>query len=344
MRKSLSDLVKGIPDLESLNLSGCYNLSDNELAFNKEIPKLKTLNLSLCKEVTDHSLGRIATNCKNLEAVDLAGCSKITNNGLLYVSWGLKKLKRLNLRSCRQISDQGIGYLCGVDDAPHPGSLMLEDLSLQDCQKLSDESLRHISQGLPSLRSLNLSFCVSITDTGLKSLAKMASLREINLRSCDNVSDIGIGFLAEPSENSNPSSPPPPAASDAAASSNGNGQHQRHLPLQRLDVSFCGNVTDASLRHIATGLISLRSLSMTTCAITDGGLAKLANNLSGLEELNIGQCVNVSDEGLTHLAASEAKMSCLSSIDLYGCPRITETAVSKLKSKLPKLTKLNLSL
>ena len=81
----------------------------------------------------------------------------------------------------------------------------------------------------------------------------MASLEEINLRSCDNVSDIGIGFLAED-----------------------------HGKLKSLDISFCGNVSDASLRHMASaqGLnLNLKKLAMTTCAITDDGMVKLAKNL-----------------------------------------------------------------
>ena len=127
----------------------------------------------------------------------------------------------------------GIEKLCGPldDNSPisangpelYPARFSLQSLSLQDCQKLSDESLGYISQRLPNLKSINLSFCVSITDTGLKSLAKMTSLEDINLRSCDNVSDIGIGFLAED-----------------------------HGKLKSLDISFCGNVSDASLRHMAS--------------------------------------------------------------------------------------------
>merc|ERR1712045_20015 len=58
-------------------------------------------------------------------------------------------------------------------------------------------SLKHISEGLPNIHEINLSFCVSVTDTGLKSLSRVSALRELNLRSCDNVSDIGVGFLAE---------------------------------------------------------------------------------------------------------------------------------------------------
>jgi len=179
---------------------------------------------------------------------------------------------------------------------------------------LSDDSLRYISQKLPNLKSINLSFCVSVTDTGLKSLAKMASLEEINLRSCDNVSDIGIGFLAED-----------------------------HGKLKSLDISFCGNVSDASLRHMASaqGLnLSLKKLAMTTCAITDEGMVKLAKNLGQLKELHIGQCTKLSDLSLEAMGAS---MKELTSIDLYGCTSLTNAAVQKMKKQLTKL-KLNLSL
>ena len=140
LRKSLRELVNGVPNLESLNLSGCYNLSNGALdtAFNRDLPNLRHLNLSLCKEVTDNSLGRIVTHCKNLQSLELGGCTKITNTGLLLISWGLKRIKSLNLRSCWQISDHGIGHLTGINSQPSTGTKTLEEISLQDCQKLTD--------------------------------------------------------------------------------------------------------------------------------------------------------------------------------------------------------------
>ena len=310
LKKSLRELVNGLPNLESLNLSGCYNLSDFALesAFSKEVPSLKVLNLSLCKDVTDSSLRRITNNCKNVEVLDLAGCSRITNLSLFYISM-LRKVQKLNLRSCRQISDYGIGDLCNVSTPENRQSL--EDLCLQDCQKLSDESLRHISVGLPNLRKINLSFCVSITDTGLKSLSRLTSLGDLNLRSCDNISDIGIGFLAE------------------------NG-----FQLRALDISFCANIADSGMKHIASGIATLRSLSLTTCSIGDEGLKRLSKALTDLEELNIGQCVAITDEGLLSLADHSFK---LRSLDLYGCPKVTTNALALVR-KLPKLERLNLEL
>ena len=321
LRKSLRELLIGIPNLEVLNLSGCYNLTDPALesAFNRELPSLKELNLSLCKDVSDNSLGRIATNCKNLCSLDLGGCVKVTNTGLLLISWGLKKLNFLNLRSCRQISDHGIGHLSGLDAGGKytspPSAFRI--LGLQDCQKLTDDSLKHISVGMPTLKNINLSFCVSVTDTGLKSLAKLPCLEILNLRSCDNVSDIGVGFLSEDS----------PAANT----------------LKCLDVSFCNNVSDASLRHMAAGLPSLTSLFLTTCAVTDQGIKKLASGkaASSIQTLNLGQCVNLTDSGLDAVAE---KMTSLNSLDLYGCPKITPEAVKSVRLNMPLLEKLNLEL
>ena len=326
LRSSPKDLIRGIPNLESLNMSGCFNLSDNffEGAIHRELPSLTSLNLSNCKEITNASLVVLAKRCKNLETVDLSGCTKITNEGLANLA-ALEKLKHLNLRSCRQISDPGIGHLCGITEStnqpqkqpqkPRASASSLESLSLQDCQKLSDESLSYICKGLPNLRKINLSFCVSIGETGLKSLASLASLEDINLRSCDNIGDMGISqYLAEATGR-----------------------------LEKLDVSFCSNVTDATLRHIAGSNVaaSLQSLSLTTCAITDDGLTKVAKKLGNLRELQTGQCVNISD---LSLEAIGQHMKELTQIDLYGCLRLSEAALKKLRTQLPKLTKLNLSL
>jgi len=314
LRKSLRELVNGIPNLESLNLSGCYNLSDAALdtAFNRDLPSLKHLNLSLCKDVTDNSLGRIATHCKNLYTLELGGCTKITNTGLLLISWGLKKIKSLNLRSCWQVSDHGIGHLTGINSQPSTGAKTLEHLSLQDCQKLTDESLKHISEGLTNIQRINLSFCVSVTDTGLKSLSRLPSLRELNLRSCDNVSDIGVGFLAESTSAS----------------------------LTRLDVSFCDRVSDSAMAHLATGLPTLTSLSMSSCQVTDQGIARLAPHMKNLNTLNIGQCVKLTDRAVQTISE---EIKSLRSIDLYGCTKISSEGL-KVLNKCENLKVVNLGL
>lgn len=313
LRRSLRDVIQGIPNLESLNLSGCYNVTDIGLshAFVNEVPSLTVLNLSLCKQVTDTSLGRIAQYLKNLEVLELGGCCNVTNTGLLLIAWGLKNLKKLNLRSCWHVSDQGISHLAGLNRETAGGNLALEYLGLQDCQRLSDEALKHVSAGLTGLKSINLSFCISITDSGLKHLAKMVSLRDLNLRSCDNISDIGMAYLAEGGSR-----------------------------ITSLDVSFCDKIGDQALVHISQGLFNLRSLSLSACQISDDGIDRIARTLHDLETLNIGQCSRITDKGLHTIAENLTHLKC---IDLYGCTRITTVGLERIM-KLPQLSILNLGL
>ncbi|XP_015126503.1 F-box/LRR-repeat protein 14 [Diachasma alloeum] len=313
LRRGLGDVVKGITNLESLNLSGCYNITDTGLtsAICTEYSSLTELNLSLCKQVTDNSLGRIAQYLKNLESLELGGCCNITNTGLLLIAWGLKKLKRLDLRSCWHISDAGIGHLAGMSRETAAGNLALEHLGLQDCQRVSDEALRHISVGLTCLKSTNLSFCVSITDAGLKHLAKMSSLREVNLRSCDNISDVGMAYLAEGGSR-----------------------------ISSLDVSFCDKIGDLALVYISQGLFNLKSLSLSACQVNDEGICKIAKTLHELETLNVGQCSRLTDKALFTIGESMGQLKC---IDLYGCTKITTSGLEVIM-KMPHITTLNLGL
>ncbi|KAG7258329.1 hypothetical protein CRUP_023664, partial [Coryphaenoides rupestris] len=303
LRRSLSYVIQGMPNIESLNLSGCYNLTDNGLghAFVQEIPSLRVLNLSLCKQITDSSLGRIAQYLKNLEVLELGGCSNITNTGLL-----------LNLRSCRHVSDVGIGHLAGMTRSAAEGCLNLEHLTLQDCQKLTDLSLKHVSKGLHKLRVLNLSFCGGISDAGMIHLSHMTSLWSLNLRSCDNISDTGAMHLAT----------------------------HGTLRLSGLDVSFCDKIGDQSLAYIAQGLYRLKSLSLCSCHVSDDGINRMVRQMHELRTLNIGQCARITDKGLELIADH---LTQLVGIDLYGCTKITKRGLERI-TQLPCLKVLNLGL
>ena len=316
LRRSLKEVVNCMPRLEVLNLSGCYNLSEAilEHALNRELPCLKSLNVSLCREVTDNSLGKIATHCKNLEELNLAGCSRISNSGILLISWGLKSLKRLNLRSCKRISDFGIESMLAGDQGSwvtgfHPN---LEELVLQDCQKITDETLNHISTGLPGLRKLNLSFCVNITNSGLRCLSDMPSLKELNLTSCDNISDVGMSFLG-----------------------------QGKCTLTGLNVSFTNGITDSGFRNIAATLRGLTKLEMSNCnSVSEAALLSLVSNLKELRVLHLGQNKSLTDKVVGVICKT---LKHLEWIDMYGCSNVSVEAKRKLR-ELPKLSEVNMRL
>ena len=108
-------MTQSVPKIDSLVLTGCYNLTDEKLtpAFGHENIYLTQLNLSMCKQLTDRSILKIVNNLKNLESLDIGGCGNLTNSALVAIEQGLRTLRRLNLRSCRNVTDSGIGRLCG---------------------------------------------------------------------------------------------------------------------------------------------------------------------------------------------------------------------------------------
>lgn len=313
LKRSLRDVVQGLPNLERLNLSGCYNLTDKWLegAFVRQVPTLVELDLGMCKQITDSSLDKISKFLPCLEILDLGGCSGITNTSLQMIADGLKRLKKLNVRSCRHVSDIGISHLAGLNGKSSEGTRSLEYLGLQDCQKLTDEALKYVSVGLHQLQSINLSFCSGVTDFGLKHLAKMSSLKELNLRSCDSVSDAGMAYLAE-----------------------------GYSRVVTLDVSFCDKVGDRGLLHISQGLLHLKSLSLNACPVSDEGIGRIARTLTDLHTLHVGQCSRVTDKGLGLIAENLQRLCC---IDLYGCTKITTVGLEKVM-QLPQLGVLNLGL
>lgn len=330
-KKELKDVTQNMPNMETLVLSGCYNLSDDRLmpAFGCMMRDLTVLNLSMCKKITDLSVEQICHNVPRLQRLDLAGCSSLSNASLTLIQHHLKQLLHLNLRSCRNLTDDGIARLCGQPTSPQfivnnypnkgeeaaghreeeeyevdveveeEGLTRLEFLGLQDCQKLTDDSLKHVSQGLPNLRSINLSFCASFTEFGLKHLSTMASsLKEINLRSCDNVSDIGLRYLSEGG-----------------------------VALHVLDISFCDKISDQGLEFVSQGLPQIQSLSLNSCSVSDKGIVKIAATLTELRTLNIGQCNEVTDKGLNAIIDNCPQ---LKDVDVYGCTGISTPTIDRL--------------
>lgn len=310
LRRRLREVLISVPNLESLNLSGTYNISNNVInsAFCTQFPNLKVLNLSLCKQLTDDCLKSISAALINLEVLDLSGCSYISNKGLFYIGKDLKQLKRLNLRSCWNLTEQGIEHLTRFSYGG--GNEALEFLGLQNCPHLSDEAIKIAADGCPTLRAINVSFCMSLTDQSLKHLARMQHLEELNLSSCENITDMGIAYLTD-------------------------GATQ----LRVLDLSFCDKLGDQALAYIAQSMFQLRSLNLRSLKISDDGLIRVAKGLHELEDLQVGQCFAITDKSV-HVLAEELKT--LRAIDLYGC-KISSPCL-EIIVKLPKLQRLNLVL
>ena len=121
---------------------------------------------------------------------------------------------------------------------------VLRELSISDCDQISDVSLLELARLGPKLRYLSAAKCHRITDRGVSAVAKHCyKLRYLNVRGCEAVSDRSLETLAR---NCN--------------------------KLRSLDIGKC-DVTDSGLIQIAEKIPSLRKLSVRGCEmISDVGV------------------------------------------------------------------------
>jgi len=218
--------------LSRLNLNGCQKVSDAGLAavaklcgqrlshlgiyWNLKLtekgiealagscPNLVHLNLSGCKGLNDRSLALIGKGCKRLELLDITRCVKLSDDGLVHITGSCLDLQVLNLYAISTFTDRSLG---SIGRLKH-----LRVLDMCGMHLLTDEGLRMIAEGgenregegeargsrtFSDLRSLNLTWCVKITDAGVASVAERCRRLELlSLHGILGVTDATIANLA----------------------------------------------------------------------------------------------------------------------------------------------------
>ena len=267
--EKLISLIDKHPNIKHLNLS---NLELNDKVFTKlgSLSYLETVNLSGCHQITDEGVSELV-NLENLHTINLRG-TKVTDQGVSALA-GCIRLHTINLRSTN-VTDQGVSALAGcaslytinlsccrnlTDVSALEGCANLHTLNLSWCHGVSDVSALG---GCASLHTLNLTGCIRVTNVG--ALAGSKSLHTINLRST-NVTDQGVSALA--------------GCASLHTFHLGHtyvtnvGALARCKSLHTLDLSFCINLTDVS----ALGdCASLHTLNLTGCILVTnvGALAR----------------------------------------------------------------------
>jgi hypothetical protein len=105
--QTLAQIVEIFPNMRSLNLWGCYKITDAGLEHLKDLTNLTELNLEQCLDITGAGLEHLKGLTK-LTFLNLSHCYKITDAGLAHLK-GLTRLTQLNLFNCQDITDAGLG-------------------------------------------------------------------------------------------------------------------------------------------------------------------------------------------------------------------------------------------
>ena len=229
-------------------------VTDETMAAIGRLDRLITLDLPRTT-VTDDSLAHIS-GLTGLNRLLLDYCPEVTDRGLAHLR-RLNRLRVVRLSSTR-ITDAGIDALSGNSD--------IIALNL-DKTKLTDVGLARINTLWgKSLKSLSVTRCPGVTDTGMAHIREMGQLQVLFMYDT-SVTDTGLAQLS--------------GLTDLIILATGGSR-----------------VTDAGLAHLHD-LGRLQILSISESPVTDAGLDYL-RGLKNLRELALGH-TNVSDEGLAAL-------------------------------------------
>uniref|UniRef100_A0A8D1UD75 F-box domain-containing protein n=1 Tax=Sus scrofa TaxID=9823 RepID=A0A8D1UD75_PIG len=360
--------------LHALDLSGT-GLPPEALQALGQVARLRLQELSLhsCRDLSTEAVAALCCQQPGLTSLDLSGCSELADGAILAVSRGLRHLQRLSLRKLQRLTDAGCSALGGLRElqsldlaeccllrgralaqalgsargAPPP----LASLSLAHCSSLKDASVLSLIPVLgPSLRVLDLSSCVALTNQTMQAICTyLTQLSVLRLAWCKELQDWGLLGLQEPSEETS-QGPQPQGPSLLMLQA-----------LRELDLTACSKLTDASLTKVLQ-FPQLRRLSLSLLpALTDKGLVAVARGCPSLERLALSHCSLLSDEGWAQAAGSWPRLqhlnlsSCsqltartldsigqacrqLQMVDVALCPGISIASVRRFQAQLPQVT------
>ena len=106
----LISIASGFPQLQSMNISGCSNITDKGIrALTNGPSQLQYLNIGCCVKITDKGVIALANGLlPQLQSLNINRCRKITDAGVRVLAIGLPQLQSLNISGCYKITDAGI--------------------------------------------------------------------------------------------------------------------------------------------------------------------------------------------------------------------------------------------
>lgn len=200
--------LRTMPQLESLDLGLCEDLTDQNLASLRYLTCLRRLTLDWCSLLTDDSTHSIAS-VRGLTFLGLSRCNGFTDMGLRFLFTNLRSLRvleahcthmgddastalaslnqlqKLDICWCHQVTDIGISW---ISQAP-----TLSHLDINGCHQLTDASVKALTRA--KLVHLDLHGLNQLTDAVVQHIAKMKTLKFVNLSWCRNISADAIVFL-----------------------------------------------------------------------------------------------------------------------------------------------------
>jgi len=268
--------------IKTVNLAYCSSISDEGVAaLAKTCPLLVRLDLTFTA-VGDRGIGSLVQhNSRCLERLSLEQCQLITDEGIQTLARGFKRgrLTHLNVGGLKKVSNVGIQIL-----ASHLKSLRM--LSLSGCDCLIDFDIQDICKDLVMLEELRLRCCWRLTDTSVRHIAKLC--RKQMARGVTSAAGTTAGRMEEVEEEMLRQQRRRRRVIEGGASSPRTGFG---ICMRRLDLGGCKRITSRGVVCVAKSAVRLEHLDLRGMGnVTDDTLGTIRGVLTSLKSLNVAGC------------------------------------------------------
>ncbi|KAJ6666040.1 hypothetical protein lerEdw1_000944 [Lerista edwardsae] len=340
--EAVSILCQHQPHLTALDLSGCSELSDRAiLVVSSRLPALRCLRLGKLPRITDAGFQGIS-HLKHLQSLDVSECSLVSCSELVKAFSAIHaepKLVSLNLAFCSLLRDSAVLSLAKAL------SRTLRVLDLSSCVSITNRSLKAIVSYLSRLSILRLAWCKELTDWGLLGIEEPNKEHELNREK-----DAGpkfsrnfgnMGFFLPPPQDLVQDTPILIDFTEQAVTQKPHVSLTALTRLQELDLTACGKLTDMSIAKVIS-FPELRRLSLSLVSnITDASLIAVARNCRSLEHLSLSHCGNLTDQGFVEAATSLYR---LQHLILSSCNQLTPRTLKAIGQDCRQLKCLDVSM
>lgn len=294
----------GGPFIKNLNLRGCLQLSINEIPFDfSNICHLSRINLCGCRNLSTSLFSQLVLNNHQLIELAVPGLACINGSMCQKIAKNCPMLEIVDVSWCPRIS-YGLTHIVHC-------CKNLKDLKADQCSGFHSKFLLQGMNGLEKLESVSFASCIDLFDSSM----------ELFL--------LGLPLTPEEEEHQALSFEPLTL--------------RCFPPLVELNLEHCRSLTDETLETISkTCASNLRVLKLAGIEeITDFGLELVLSKSLNLENLDLEQCVQITDSSLITLAESKSA-SKLKTLVLSFCEQITNSGVLKILRKCSSLENLDL--
>jgi len=217
-----SDASPRQPRFESLDLAGCYGVTDHGLipVLEQCGAKLAQLRVSDCEGVTQRSVDALAQHCPGIQWLDLARTGSLTTECLLRLAERCLDLEWLNLARTHA-SDLDTAATVGEeahgwenqdsdgddddndnddddDDGEDDGNKSESREGAEEDDGISDHAISVLCELCPKLQLLDLSYIPTVTNAAIEALSESAqSLVCLTIIGCPGITSQSLVHLAK---------------------------------------------------------------------------------------------------------------------------------------------------